>query len=92
MKLKKNIRVPLTKVGANNTRLLIMTEGYENIKKDEIFCTKCRCNAVEDEFDIMLLCPNENIAALRNRYSLSYRNNLTFGRFIMMMQGKNLNY
>ena len=90
LKLRKNIRIPLTKIRANNNRLPVVTGRYENISREERLCTKCRSNAVGDEFHIMLLCPNENIFELRNRYIPHYyRNNPTLNKFTVLMQSKN---
>ena len=60
--------MPFTKIRANNNRLPVVTGRYENVSKEERLCTKCRSNVVGDEFHIILLCLNENIVELRNRY------------------------
>ena len=49
-----------TKIRANNNKLPVVTERYENISREERLCTKCTNNVVRDEFYIMMLRPNEN--------------------------------
>lgn len=91
LKLAKNIRIPLTKLRANNTRLPVVTGRYQNVNREERLCSKCLSNVVGDEYHVVLVCTNENIMELRNRYiPFYYRNNPTLGNFIMLMQCKNV--
>ena len=61
LKLRKNIRMPFTKIKANNNRLPVVTGRYETVSREERLCMKCRSKVVGDKFPIMLLCPKENI-------------------------------
>ena len=91
LKLNKNVRVPLTKLRANNNRLPIVTGRYQNISREERVCTKCNLNVIGNEYHIMLVCPNESIADLRNKYVPPYyRNNPTKRKFIMLMQSDDI--
>ena len=92
LRLGKSIRIPLTKIRANNNRLPVVTGRYNNVNREERLCTKCRGNVVGDEFHIMLVCSNENIVELRNRFiPFYYRNNPTLNKFNVLMQSKNVN-
>ncbi len=91
LRLRKNIRIPLTKIRSNNNRLPVVTGRYENVSREERFCTKCRNDVVGDEYHIILLCPNENIVQLRNRFIPNYhRNNPALNKFTALMQSKNV--
>ena len=92
VKLRKNIRIPLTKIRANNNRLPVVTGRYENICREERLCTKCNGNVMGDEFHIMLLCPNEDLVELRSRYIPAFcTTNPTMNKINTLMQCKKEN-
>lgn len=91
LRLRKNIRILLTKITSNDNRLSVVTGRYENVRREERLCTKCRNNVVRDEFPIMLLCSNENNVELRKRFIPNYYgNNTTLNKFIALTQSRNI--
>ena len=41
LKLRKNIKIRLTKIRANNNRLPVVTRRNENVSREDRLCTKC---------------------------------------------------
>ena len=55
---KNASRNSLVKLRISSHKLKIETVRYENIPRDEMLCSLCNCNRIEDETHFLLDCPS----------------------------------
>ena len=55
---KNASRNSLVKLRISSHKLKIETGRYENIPRDEMLCSLCNCNRIEDETHFLLDCPS----------------------------------
>ena len=92
VKLNKANRILLTKLRASNNKLPITVGRYNNIRREDRVCEKCNDNVIGDEYHVLLVCKNEEIARLRNKYiPRYYRDRPSQFKYTSLMQTSNVN-
>lgn len=91
LKLTTNNRLHLSKFRTGNNRLPIITGRYNQIVREERFCTKCNNGLIGDEHRVLLLCQNPDIVQLTNRYIVPeyYRQHPNIDKFVRLVQTRN---
>jgi hypothetical protein len=65
--LSEHSRIWITKFRTSNLHLPIETGRWYNIPREERICHLCK-ETIGDEYNFLLVCKNENIITLRNKY------------------------
>ena len=75
-----------------NNKLSIIVGRYNQTDREVRYCTKCNNKLIGDEYHALLICQNQDILQLRNRYIPEYYrlqpNNF---KFVKLMQSGNVN-
>jgi hypothetical protein len=69
--LSEHSRIWITKFRTSNLHLPIETGCWYNIPREERICHLCK-ETIGDEYHFLLVCENENIITLRNKYLPNY--------------------
>lgn len=92
LKLKKSNRILVSKLRASNNKLPIIVGRFQEIAREDRVCDKCEANVVGDEYHVLFVCQNENIAGWRNMYIPHfYRRRPNHLKFKLLMQTSNVN-
>ncbi len=91
VKLSKMNRIYITKMRAGNNKLPLNTGRYRETTREELYCDKCDERCVGDELHVLLLCHNQEIVSLRNKYrSTDYREYPNQFKYVKLMQDKDI--
>ena len=91
VKLTKHNRICLSKFRTGNNKLPIIAGRYNQIEREQRYCTKCNEGLVGDEYHVLLQCQSQEIVQLRDRYLPQYyRLHPTQLKFNTLMQSKNV--
>ncbi len=91
VKLSKANRILLTKLRASNNKLPITVGRYNNIRREDRVCEKCNAGVIGDEYHVLLMCENEEIVRLRNKFiNRYYRDRPSQFKYISLMQTSNV--
>ena len=71
LRLSEHSRIWITKFRTSNLHLPIETGRWYNIPREERICHLCK-ETIGDEYHFLLVCKNENIITLRNKYLPNY--------------------
>ena len=92
VKLSKVNRIALTKLRASNNKLPITVGRFANIRREERVCEKCNAGVLGDEYHVLLVCDNEEITRLRNKYiPRYYRDRPSHFKYMSLMQTNKVN-
>ena len=71
LRLSEHSRIWITKFRTSNLHLPIETGRWYNIPREDRICLLCK-ETIGDEYHFLLVCKNENIITLRNKYLPNY--------------------